>query len=53
VLSSVERFWADPLEPCLLEVAIETGVNAYPKLAFGRPISEMEPFAKPVEMEAT
>jgi acetolactate synthase-1/2/3 large subunit len=53
VVESLERFWADPLHPCLLEVAIETGVNAYPKLAFGRPISEMEPFARPVEMEAT
>ena len=53
VVESLERFWADPLQPCLLEVAIETGVNAYPKLAFGRPISEMEPFARPVEMEAT
>jgi acetolactate synthase-1/2/3 large subunit len=41
------------LEPYLLEVEVDTGVNAYPKLAFGRPISEMEPLAKPVEMEAT
>ena len=27
--------------------------NAYPKLAFGRPITEMEPFATPVGMEGT
>lgn len=51
--AKVQRFWQDPLEPYLLEVEVELGVNAYPKLAFGRPISEMEPFAKPVEMEAT
>lgn len=46
-------FWEDPLAPCLLEVEIGLQTNAYPKLAFGRPISEMEPFAKPIEMEAT
>ena len=51
--TSLARFWRDPLEPYLLEVEIETDVNAYPKLAFGRPISEMEPFASPIEMEAT
>jgi acetolactate synthase-1/2/3 large subunit len=27
--------------------------NAYPKMAFGRPMSEMEPLAKPIEMEGT
>ena len=37
----------------LLEVGISTGANAYPKMGFGRPISEMEPFAKPLEMEGT
>lgn len=45
--------WADPMEPCLLEVRIDLKTNAYPKLAFGKPISEMEPFAKPMEMEGT
>jgi acetolactate synthase-1/2/3 large subunit len=49
----IHRFWQNPLEPFLLEVEVDVSVNAYPKLAFGRPISEMEPFAKPVEMEAT
>lgn len=49
----IDRFWQDPTEPYLLEVEVGLTVNAYPKLAFGRPISEMEPFAKPVEMEAT
>jgi len=32
---------------------VESTVNAYPKLAFGKPITEMEPFAKPLEMEGT
>lgn len=52
-LDKLQRFWHDPLEPFLLEVEVELGVNAYPKMAFGRPISEMEPFARPLEMEAT
>lgn len=45
--------WADPQQPVLLQVMIDTHVNCYPKLAFGRPITEMEPFAKPLEMEGT
>lgn len=32
---------------------IDTYANAYPKLAFGRPMTEMEPQAKPLEMEGT
>ncbi len=43
----------DPKSPCLLQVMVETFANAYPKVAFGCPISEMEPFAKPIEMEST
>lgn len=39
--------------PALLEVMIHPHVNVYPKIAFGRPITEMEPFALPVAMEAT
>ena len=39
--------------PSLLQVMIDTYANAYPKIAFGSPISEMEPFAKPTEMEST
>jgi hypothetical protein len=44
---------ADPDAPYLLEVAIDTFANAYPKLAFGRPISQMEPSATPLGMEGT
>jgi acetolactate synthase-1/2/3 large subunit len=32
---------------------IQPLTNVYPKIAFGRPIIEMEPFAKPIEMEGT
>lgn len=45
--------WQDPNQPVLLQVVVDTHVNCYPKLAFGRPITEMEPFAKPLEMEGT
>lgn len=39
--------------PALLDVKISPEINAYPKLAFGRPITEMEPFATPLGMEST
>ena len=39
--------------PVLIDVAINPMANAYPKLAFGRPITEMEPQVAPVGMEAT
>jgi acetolactate synthase-1/2/3 large subunit len=51
--AAVRRLWADPHEPMLLRVAIPQLANAYPKLAFGRPITEMEPFAQPIAMEST
>lgn len=50
---ALEAFWRDPLEPFLLQVMIDTHTNVYPKLAFGKEISDMEPFAKPIEMEGT
>ena len=39
--------------PALLDVMISPEANTYPKIAFGRPITEMEPFATPVGMEST
>jgi acetolactate synthase-1/2/3 large subunit len=39
--------------PALLQVQIDTYANAFPKIAFGRPITEMEPFATPLEQEGT
>ena len=50
---ALDDLWRDPLEPFLLEVMVDTFANAYPKLAFGRPITEMEPHAKPLDMEGT
>lgn len=45
--------WRDPSTPFVLEVGIDQTANAYPKLAFGRSVAEMEPFAKPLDMEGT
>ena len=45
--------WADPGAPFLADVAIDTFANALPKIAFGHPITEMEPFTKPLDMEGT
>jgi acetolactate synthase I/II/III large subunit len=51
--AALQWLWRDPSSPSLLEVAIGTDLNVYPKIAFGKPITEMEPFAKPIEMEGT
>lgn len=53
VKDTVDWLMGDSKEPALLQVMVDTFANAYPKVAFGRPISEMEPFAKPIEMEST
>ena len=53
VLPALEGMWLDPKAPFILQVMIDTFTNVYPKNAFGRPITEMEPFAKPIEMEGT
>ncbi len=53
VASALDVAWADPGEPFLLQAMIDGLANVYPKLAFGRPIHEMEPFATPLGMEAT
>lgn len=53
VKKMLAELWQDPMEPYLLQVMIDTMANAYPKIAFGHPITEMEPFAKPIAMEGT
>lgn len=50
---AVRWLWEDPEQPALLQVMVDTYANAYPKIAFGRPITEMEPLATPIEMEST
>lgn len=39
--------------PTLLHVQISDELNAYPKMAFGRPFGSMEPDVAPTEMEGT
>ena len=39
--------------PSLLHLEISGGLNAYPKMAFGRPFGSMEPSVTPTEMEGT
>lgn len=51
--AGLAAMWHDPSKPFLLEIAIDQLANAYPKLAFGRPITEMEPDAAPIAMEGT
>ena len=41
--AALASLWSDPMQPALLEVKIDTFANAYPKVAFGQPISAMEP----------
>ena len=53
--NAIEWLWQDEnvTKPQLLQVMIDPHTNTYPKIAFGRPLTEMEPFAKPIEMEGT
>lgn len=54
-LNAINWLWEpeNELLPQLLQVMINPQTNTYPKLAFGRPITEMEPFVKPLGMEGT
>lgn len=53
--SAIDWLWnlENENKPQLIQVMIDPHTNTYPKIAFGRPITEMEPFAKPIAMEAT
>ena len=53
VSPALEQMWQDVGLPFLLQVMIDPFANTYPKIAFGRPLTEMEPLAKPIEMEGT
>jgi acetolactate synthase-1/2/3 large subunit len=50
---ALAELWRYPELPFLLEVQIDITTNVYPKLAFGRTFGEMEPDARPLEMEGT
>jgi acetolactate synthase-1/2/3 large subunit len=49
----LKQMWEQANAPFLLQVMIDMNINVYPKIAFGKPITEMEPFFKPNEMEGT
>lgn len=51
--AGLKTLWEDPSAPALIEVTIDTYTNVYPKIAFGRPLTEMEPDAQPIAMEST
>jgi acetolactate synthase-1/2/3 large subunit len=53
VHEALHWFSSDSEAPGLLQVMIDPMANAYPKLAFGRGMSSMEPHAQPLEMEGT
>jgi len=55
ITAAVSWLWTDENinKPQLLQVMIDPHTNTYPKIAFGKPITEMEPFAQPIEMEGT
>jgi acetolactate synthase I/II/III large subunit len=50
---SLQWLNVDDGKPALLQVMVDSMTNAYPKLAFGRGMSSMEPHEKPLEMEGT
>jgi acetolactate synthase-1/2/3 large subunit len=53
--AAIEWLWTEENKnkPQLLHVLIDPHTNTYPKIAFGKPITQMEPFATPIEMEST
>jgi acetolactate synthase-1/2/3 large subunit len=51
--AALDWMWSDPSSPTLLQVMVDTYANAYPKIAFGHPITGMEPMVKPLDMEGT
>ena len=47
VKGALHWLWKDPKKPVLLQVMIDTFANAYPKINFGKPNTEMEPYVEP------
>jgi acetolactate synthase-1/2/3 large subunit len=48
---ALKKMWGDPRAPFLINVLLDMNTNVYPKIAFGFPLTEMEPFAKPASFE--
>jgi acetolactate synthase-1/2/3 large subunit len=53
VNASANWLWEEHTGPVLLQVMVSPRMNVYPKIAFGKPITEMEPFAAPISIEST
>ncbi|ACO34678.1 MULTISPECIES: thiamine pyrophosphate-binding protein [Acidobacterium] len=53
IASASEWLFADHQSPALLQVMVSPNANAYPKLAFGKGMTSMEPQEKPIAMEGT
>ncbi len=53
IAEGLRVLWEDPSAPALIDVAIGTFINVYPKIAFGRASHEMEPEFEPIAMEST
>jgi acetolactate synthase-1/2/3 large subunit len=51
--AGLQKMWLKPDQPFLLQVRIDKKTNVYPKIAFGKSITEMEPYVLPTEMEST
>jgi len=51
--TALQKMWSKPDQPFLLQVRIDKKTNVYPKIAFGKSITEMEPYVLPTEMEST
>ncbi len=49
----LKKLWEDPSKPYLLQIMVDPHTNVYPKMAYGNPITQMEPFAKPTQIEST
>jgi acetolactate synthase I/II/III large subunit len=49
----LKQLWKNPNEPFLLQVMVDPHTNVYPKMAYGNPITEMEPSSKPTKIEPT
>lgn len=53
VAKGIDLLVADPMQPFVLEILVDTMTNTYPKLAFGKKFGEMEPASTPIEIEGT
>jgi acetolactate synthase I/II/III large subunit len=43
IAEALDFFWKDASQPVLLQVMIDPEGNVYPKIAYGHPLTEMEP----------